>query len=148
VLRERRRHISGQVNFRPTAPECARLVRFDQLEISLEIEAAGEGFIVRFGGSGDIHQLRSDWKPGEPLWQGSCDGRPLWVKTRPLRNGFELFHRGIETSVQVYSPREAEAARLMPGKASANSGNNLRSPMPGLVVSIAVAPGQEVKTGE
>ena len=43
---------------------------------------------------------------------------------------------------------EAALARLMPEKTSADSGKFVRSPMPGLVLSLAVAAGQEVKAGE
>ena len=63
-------------------------------------------------------------------------------------NGFDLSHRGVETRAYVYTEREAAAARLMPAKKAADSGKALRCPMPGLVVSIAVSEGQEVKAGE
>ena len=46
------------------------------------------------------------------------------------------------------SEREAAAARLMPVKVMADSGKKLTCPMPGLIVSIAVVVGQEVKAGE
>ena len=59
-----------------------------------------------------------------------------------------LAHRGIETTAFVYTESEAAAARLMPVKVAADTGKKLLCPMPGLVVSIAVAPGQEVKAGE
>jgi propionyl-CoA carboxylase alpha chain len=36
----------------------------------------------------------------------------------------------------------------MPVKAQSDSGKAVRCPMPGMVISIAVAPGQEVKAGE
>jgi propionyl-CoA carboxylase alpha chain len=36
----------------------------------------------------------------------------------------------------------------MPAKTSANSGKQVLCPMPGLVISIAVVEGQEVKNGE
>ena len=49
---------------------------------------------------------------------------------------------------QVYTEREADYARLMPVKVAADSGKKLLCPMPGLVKSIAVAEGQEVKAGE
>jgi propionyl-CoA carboxylase alpha chain len=48
----------------------------------------------------------------------------------------------------VYTEREAAAARFMPAKKVVDSGKAVRSPMPGLVISIAVAEGQEVKAGE
>jgi propionyl-CoA carboxylase alpha chain len=63
-------------------------------------------------------------------------------------NGFDLCHRGVETRAYVYTEREAAAARLMPAKKAADSGKAVRCPMPGLVVSIAVLEGQEVKAGE
>src|SRR6266545_1047467 len=63
-------------------------------------------------------------------------------------NGFDLSHRGVETRAYVYTEREAAAARLMPPKKVADSGKAVRCPMPGLVVSIAVSEGQEVKAGE
>jgi propionyl-CoA carboxylase alpha chain len=63
-------------------------------------------------------------------------------------NGFLLSHRGSEARSQVYSKREAAAARLMPEKRAADAGHALRCPMPGLVLAIAVKEGQEVKAGE
>jgi propionyl-CoA carboxylase alpha chain len=76
------------------------------------------------------------------------DGRPVAVQVRPALNGFDLAHRGIETRAYVYTEREAAAARLMPIKGAADRDKALRCPMPGLVRSIAVVEGQEVKAGE
>jgi propionyl-CoA carboxylase alpha chain len=59
-----------------------------------------------------------------------------------------LFHRGVEVKAFVYTEREAAAERLMPVKAAPDQGKQVLCPMPGLVVSIAVVPGQEVKAGE
>jgi propionyl-CoA carboxylase alpha chain len=67
---------------------------------------------------------------------------------RPIPNGFLLAHRGVETRAYVYTDTEAQAARLMPVKQPPDTGKWLLCPMPGLVVSLAVAEGQEVKTGE
>ena len=51
--------------------------------------------------------------------------------------------------VPAAHPRsDAELAALMPEKQDAGSGKQLLCPMPGLVVSIAVTEGQEVKAGE
>jgi propionyl-CoA carboxylase alpha chain len=148
VLRERKQRISGQEISPPKPSRGERVVRFDKTEIPLEIERAREGFSVRFGGNGDIHRLESSWNPGNRLWRGRYDQRVLAVQVRSVLNAFELVHHGIAARVHIYSPHEAEAARLMPAQASSNSGKSLRCPMPGLVVSIAVTAGQEVKTGE
>ena len=45
-------------------------------------------------------------------------------------------------------PRAAAALNLMPKKAPADLSRYLMSPMPGLLVSLAVEVGQEVKEGE
>jgi propionyl-CoA carboxylase alpha chain len=92
--------------------------------------------------------LSSSWKPGEPVWHGTIDGAPVAVQVRPVLNGFCLFHRGIEAKAFVYTESESAAARLMPAKVAADTSKKLLCPMPGLVVSIAVTVGQEVKAGE
>ena len=90
----------------------------------------------------------SDWRPGEALWTGTVDNDPVAVQVRPVPNGFDLMHRGAEVRAYVFTEREAEVARLVPPRAVANGGKAVRCPMPGQVVSIAVAEGQEVKAGE
>jgi propionyl-CoA carboxylase alpha chain len=92
--------------------------------------------------------LASAWKPGEPVWQGTIDGVSTAVQVRPILNGFQLFHRGVEAKAFVYTESEAAAARLMPVKAAADTGKNVLCPMPGLVVAVSVAAGQEIKAGD
>jgi propionyl-CoA carboxylase alpha chain len=107
---------------------------------------------VRFIGADDTpgnpHYLASPWTPGEPVWQGTIDGQLVAMQVRPIANGFRLAHQGYEVAVNVFTDAEAAAARLMPVKTAADTGKKLLCPMPGLVVSIAVSEGQEVKAGE
>jgi propionyl-CoA carboxylase alpha subunit len=134
-------------------------VRLGESEISLDITRAGrnasadvqgDDFAVRFldGEDEQAHVVVSTWKAGDPLWSGTIDGRSVAVQVRPALNGFDLSHRGVETRAFVYTEREAQAVHLMPAKKVVDSGKALRCPMPGLVVSIAVVEGQEVKAGE
>jgi propionyl-CoA carboxylase alpha chain len=149
VLGERKRRISGQRPGRVVTREQQRTVRLGDREIVLDIIRDGETLAVSFvDGGKKPHVLASAWKPGEPLWAGTFDGRPIAVQVRPALNGFDLSHRGAETRAYVYTEREAAAARLMPTKKVVDSGKSVRCPMPGLVVSIAVAEGQEIKAGE
>jgi propionyl-CoA carboxylase alpha chain len=149
VLGERKRRISGQRPGRVVTREQQRTVRLGDREIVLDITRDGETLAVSFvDGGKKAHVLASAWKPGEPLWAGTFDGRPIAVQVRPALNGFDLSHRGAETRAYVYTEREAAAARLMPTKKVVDSGKSVRCPMPGLVVSIAVAEGQEIKAGE
>jgi propionyl-CoA carboxylase alpha chain len=99
------------------------------------------------GTRGEV-RLQSAWKPGDVLWSGTVGGAGVSMHVRPIANGFELAYRGIEAKAYVFTEIEADAARLMPMNKTADSGKALRCPMPGLVLSIAVAEGQEVKAGE
>jgi propionyl-CoA carboxylase alpha subunit len=152
VLGERKRRISGQMGGRAVVRDRRRSVWLGGEEIKLAVARESRGVGVRFinetGEETAPHLLISAWKPGEPVWHGTVDGEPVAVQVRPISNGFLLAHRGIETPAFVYTESESAAARLMPVKVAADTGKKLLCPMPGLVVSIAVAPGQEVKAGE
>ena len=150
-LGERKRRISGQMAGRPVVRERHRSVWLGGDEIRLAVARETRGIGVRFvgeAGEDALHILSSLWKPGEPVWQGTIDGEPVVVQVRTIPNGFLLAHRGVEVKAFVYTESESAAARLMPVKVAADTSKKLLCPMPGLVVSIAVAPGQEVKAGE
>jgi propionyl-CoA carboxylase alpha chain len=147
VLGERKRRISGQVGGRTVTRESRRTVWLGSSEHVLDIERAGKAIAVRFEKGGE-HTLTSGWTLGDPLWSGAFDGRPLAVQVRRVPNGFVLAYRGVETRAYVYTEREAAYARLMPVKLAADTAKQVKCPMPGLVVSIAVKEGQEVKAGE
>ncbi|MBT5038241.1 MAG: acetyl/propionyl/methylcrotonyl-CoA carboxylase subunit alpha [Rhodospirillaceae bacterium] len=92
--------------------------------------------------------LQSDWRPGEMLFQGSLDGTAISVQV--VRNGsaMRMSWRGAEVTLSVRSPRAAELAARMPKREPTDLSRFLLSPMPGLVVSIAVNEGDEVQAGQ
>ena len=61
---------------------------------------------------------------------------------------YRLFHRGTQIDALVATPRAAELTSLMPEKTPPDLSKFLLSPMPGLLVRLAVAEGDEVKAGE
>jgi propionyl-CoA carboxylase alpha chain len=152
VVGERKRQISGQMTGRPVHRERRRAVWLERNEIALDIVREADGLAVRFVGAdgtlGHRHHVDSPWRPGEPVWQGIIDGQLVAMQVRPIANGFRLAHQGFEVAINVFTESEATAARLMPLKTAADTGKKLLCPMPGLVVSIAVSEGQEVKAGE
>ncbi|MEW6639626.1 MAG: acetyl/propionyl/methylcrotonyl-CoA carboxylase subunit alpha [Pseudomonadota bacterium] len=152
VLGERKRKISGQMSGRAVSRERRRAVWLGRQEIGLDVVRDGEAVAVRFveanGDVGTPHHLVSSWKPGEGVWHGTIDGAAIAVQVRHILNGFRLAHEGYEVPVSVFTASEATAARLMPINTNADSGKKLLCPMPGLVISIDVAEGQEVKAGE
>jgi propionyl-CoA carboxylase alpha chain len=88
------------------------------------------------------------WRPGQPVFRGRFDGQDFSVAVKPAAEGFVIRHRATTLHVLVLTPRSAELHEKLPPKKAADTSKMVLSPMPGLVVSIDVAQGQEVKTGE
>ena len=97
---------------------------------------------------GAKHMLVSDWMPGSHLVEGVIDGEPFAVKFSNRTEGFELRHRGVATTALVCTPTLAEFHSRLPEKEKPDMSKLIVSPMPGLMVSVDVTPGQEVKEGE
>jgi propionyl-CoA carboxylase alpha chain len=147
LLNERKRRISGQLaTVRPVRFARERVVMLARERHDIEVEGEGTDIVIHLGGRS--LPVASDWKPGEPVWQGIVDGKPVAAQVRSLLNGVMLYHAGTLAEARVYTRQEAELAALMPEKVAAGAGKALLCPMPGLVKSIAVSEGQEVKAGE
>jgi propionyl-CoA carboxylase alpha chain len=152
VLGERKRRISGQMIGREVTRERRRAVRLNDQEFQLDVARTDGAISTQFLGAGGkkdhAHLTQSHWQPGDPVWTGTVDGRPVAVQVQAVPNGFDLSYRGILAKAYAYTESEAAYARLMPVKAANDTGKFVLCPMPGLVVSIAVKEGQEVKAGE
>ena len=109
-------------------------------------------WVVKIGD--DYHALattdavESEWRPGDAVWRGAVDGKSVTAQLRPLRNGMRIDWQGLSVRTRVFTPRLAELDALMPVKLPPDTSKMLLCPMPGLVVSISVQEGQEVKAGE
>jgi len=90
----------------------------------------------------------SAWKPGETLFEGEVAGAQARVQVHPTPLGWRLEMGGAAADLAVLTRRTAELLRLMPKKQAADTSKFVLSPMPGALVSLAVAVGQEVKAGE
>ena len=93
-------------------------------------------------------EIESNWVPGQPLWIGGVDAEMVAVQVEATLNGKKLSHKGCQTEVFVFTRREAELDELMPIKEPPDTSKMLLCPMPGLIVSLAVEEGSEVKVGE
>lgn len=156
VLNSRKRGISGQMGGRAVSFSKRRSVQLgDETWLTATIEGqARDSFEVSdlvTDGVGDDKQtrlVRSEWVPGKPIWRGQIDDEAVSVQVSPVLNGVLLSWRGVQQKACVFTDREAELARLMPIKLSPDTSKLLLCPMPGLVVSIAVTEGDEVKAGQ
>ncbi len=150
---ERRRHIGQQIQGKPVRFSTDRAAVIGSTRQPLRVTGGNGGAIkVELLGDGDAVRecmtVVSDWWFGQPVWTGTLNGRAVAVQVRPVPSGYDLAHAGLRVRAYVYTRREADLAALMPVKAAADTSKKLLCPMPGLVVSIAVAEGQEVKAGD
>ena len=107
----------------------------------------GDGLLLKNGGP-DVRLTKTGWRPGQPVFRGNLDGRDFTVAVKPAAEGFIIRHRAATLHVLVLTPRSAELHEKLPPKKAADTSKMVLSPMPGLVVSIDVAAGQTVRTGE
>ena len=123
-------------------------VRLGGRDVPVRVAEADGGYDVEMGGRA-VAVRAPDWRPGDRVFRGTVDGRPVAVQVaRDAREGWRLVHGGAAARVLVRTARAAELAARMPEKPAPDLSRFLLSPMPGMIVSLAVAPGQAVKAGE
>jgi propionyl-CoA carboxylase alpha chain len=119
--------------------------------VPVRLEAHG-ALTVQVGGAdgkgGKTYAVAKDWTFGGIRASGSCNGRPFTAQIEREGLWTRVAHNGRRIEAMVLSARAAELQRLMPFKAPADMSKFLLSPMPGLLVDIAVKPGQTVQAGE
>jgi len=92
--------------------------------------------------------VETGFRLGDVLWTGTVDGQAVVAQIRPETNGVRIDWRGHQVIAHVMQPHVARLEGLMPEKAVADTSRQLLCPMPGLVVSLAVAVGQTVQAGQ
>ena len=98
------------------------------------------------------YEICSNWHLGGARIRGTVNGKPFvaqverGVGKNPL--AFRIAHNGTRLDALVLSPRAAELHALMPYKAPPDMSRFVLSPMPGLLVDVAVQVGQKVQAGE
>jgi propionyl-CoA carboxylase alpha chain len=80
--------------------------------------------------------------------RGIVDAKPFRAQIDRLGLAYRVAHGGAQVDVRVLSPRAAELHALMPFKPPPDMSRFLLSPMPGLLVEVAVTAGQTVRPGE
>ncbi len=147
VAEIRRTRVSGRMDNHERKVGTDWVVEAQGASAPVTISADRDGATVTFD-DGAALRVTSDWLPGQPLARLTVDGQPLVMKVAKVPNGFRVRLRGADLPVHVRTPRQAELAALMPEKLPPDTSKTLLCPMPGLVVSIAVAAGDEVQEGQ
>ena len=146
LMRARMSQISGRIEpARPQRRDWVAIVGRKQTPLNITWQT-GEAEIEFEGGK--THSLSTAWKPGMSMMELVFDSKTYAVSIATADEGFVLRRLGVEAHVKVCTPAQAEMHARLPEKQKPDTSKLIMSPMPGLVVSVAVKVGQEVKAGE
>jgi propionyl-CoA carboxylase alpha chain len=143
---DRNRQISGQLPGHERQVGDHWVLLLDRTQYDVKVLPVEGGHDVVLGGR--ILAVRSDWRFGRPLFRGTVNSRSLSVQVERRDLRYRLTHSGSQVDTLLLSPRAAELYAYMPEKKSRDQSTHLLSPMPGLLLSVDVEPGQKVKAGE
>ncbi|GAB4574375.1 MAG: acetyl/propionyl/methylcrotonyl-CoA carboxylase subunit alpha [Rhodothalassiaceae bacterium] len=146
IARMRAGAISGRILDSAPAVGQPRVALIEGEHVTVTVEADEDGFRIRFEDGESV--VRSDWRPGQPVFRGTIDGVLTVVELDRAGIGHVYSAGGASLAIPVLAPHVAALLALMPEKQAADSSKLLLCPMPGLVLSIAVSEGEEVKAGQ
>ncbi len=113
--------------------------------VPLRIEVEGA---TRVEIAGREYALKASWHFGGIRARGTCNGKPFTAQLERHGLWIRVDHNGLRIDVQLTTARAAELLSKMPFKVPPDLSKFLLSPMPGLLVHVAVQPGQAVQAGE
>ncbi len=142
----RARQVSGQVNGASKSWQREWVVILNGAHhlTNVDLDDAGADVAI----NGKKYRVDTNARPGARIISGKFDGKPFSVKIKTAPEGYTLKLRGVTARATVATPRGADLYRKIPEKQKADTSKLIVSPMPGLVISIDVKPGQDVKSGE
>ncbi len=133
--------------------------------VPVNVLATGDAFELLIGGippapgdarvgeqAGEV-RVTTEWRIGEPLFVAKIESIDGWSGTAAVAVdkrgvGYRLTTGGRHVDVRVLTPRAAMLSTHMLVKAPADLSRFVVSPMPGLLVSLLVAPGDRVEAGQ
>jgi propionyl-CoA carboxylase alpha chain len=144
--RDRAATIDGQMSGHRHRVADDWIVIVNDQRYPVSIIPADGGYDVTY--DGDTLAVRSNWKFGQHLFRGFINDREVFLQVERQEQTYRLFHGGAQADVRLFSPRAAELYGYMPVKVPPDTSKFLLSPMPGLLVSLAVKEGDPVNAGE
>jgi propionyl-CoA carboxylase alpha chain len=144
---ERAAKISQQLPGRERAIGARWVVNVDGTDYPVYVRAdQDQGYFITHNRK--LIHVKTGWKLGRSLFQASISGKNVSVQIKHLEEGYALTYGGSQVVARVRTPRVAELAQFMPAPKDSGRHDQLKSPIAGLIVSLKVAEGQEIKRGQ
>ncbi len=143
---ERASHVSGGMPgfSRKISNEWVVRMGEQAVEVSLRFNDSN----IEAKCNGEVLGIESDWRVGAPRFEARINGDPICVQVEKRGVRRRLIHAGIDVDCLVLTPRAAELFRHVPERREQDTSRYLLSPMPGLLVRLAVSPGDRVAGGQ
>ncbi len=148
----RRRYIDRAVQVSGQMPGHQRkvgsewVVQMEGKDYPVVVTPIPGGYSVTHGV--DRYDLVSDWKFGELVFRGTCNGTPICLQLERIGLLYRVVHFGKQVKATVMTANAARMLALMPKKVPPDLSKFLLSPMPGLLREVSVTAGQQVSAGE
>ncbi|MGH6989797.1 MAG: acetyl-CoA carboxylase biotin carboxylase subunit [Stellaceae bacterium] len=130
----------------PAPPPADWVACHGAARYALHVGRSGETYTVTRDGT--PHHIATAWHPGEPLLHAAIGRTSHIFQIDPDGIGFTVTHGGVRLDLKMLSQRAAEFLSRMPEKQPPDLSRFLLSPMPGLLVSLAVVESQEIHAGD
>ncbi|NDD10090.1 MAG: acetyl/propionyl/methylcrotonyl-CoA carboxylase subunit alpha [Rhodobacteraceae bacterium] len=147
VAEIRRTKVSGRLDNHERKVGDDWVVTLQGTSFRVKIDADPKGSDVVFE-DGVSLRVSGDWTPGKTLADMTVNGETLVMKIGKISGGFRVRSRGADLKVHVRTPRQAELAGWMIEMLPPDTSRLLLCPMPGMIVKVDVAEGEEVQEGQ
>jgi propionyl-CoA carboxylase alpha chain len=146
VVEERAAAISGRMHGheRHVGDSWVALMGGEEYPLTAVLNDHGADIVT----GGHTYAVRGEWQPGQPMFQGEVNARPVCIQIDRDGIAWRLTHAGSQADIKLLTERGAEMHRMMPEKVAPDLSRYLLSPMPGLLVKVSVEAGEEVKAGQ
>lgn len=117
-------------------------------ERRFQILASRSGDAFDMTVDGQVHSIRLVPGSGHGVVHGTWKGKPFHAQVELLGLAYRIAHDGVRIEARVFTDLEARLSALMPKPIARGMQEELRSPMSGLLIELAVCAGQAVRAGE
>ena len=93
-------------------------------------------------------RFETNWTPGDWLCEGMLNNAPFCITLKRHTDGYHMRRKSYRIDTRVLKPEARALLAYLPERHSKESYQHILSPMPGLVLSIAVRAGDVLKPGQ
>ncbi len=118
--------------------------KMDYVTANIEPTASGYKVVVK----NKTYDIQTEWNPGQIIYNAVVNGQQIAAQVERTNLFYRIQFDGVRVDSLVLTPNGAEMQKLMPFKEPPDMSKFLLSPMPGLLVDVAVTVGQKVEAGQ